>query len=42
MLAKTDNSAATGNAFTGFIVDADSVGITVGRKEVGRADPNKE
>ncbi|KAL1508827.1 hypothetical protein AB1Y20_004922 [Prymnesium parvum] len=34
VLAKTDPSASTGSAFTGFIVDADTPGITVGRKEV--------
>jgi len=34
VLAKTDASAKTGAAFTGFIVDADSAGIIVGRKEV--------
>jgi acyl-CoA dehydrogenase len=34
VLAKTDPSAKTGAAFTGFIVDADSPGIIVGRKEV--------
>ncbi|KAJ1736167.1 hypothetical protein LPJ61_000126 [Coemansia biformis] len=33
LLAKTDLSASAGKAFTGFIVDADSPGITVGRKE---------
>ncbi|PVU95536.1 hypothetical protein BB561_001758 [Smittium simulii] len=33
LLAKTDPKAKTGNAFTGFIVDGDSLGITVGRKE---------
>lgn len=34
VLAKTDMTASTGSAFTGFIVDADSQGITIGRKEV--------
>ena len=34
VLAKTDSSAKTGAAFTGFIVDGDSAGITVGRKEI--------
>jgi acyl-CoA dehydrogenase len=34
VMAKTDTEAGTGSAFTGFIVDADSEGITVGRKEV--------
>ncbi|KAJ3049038.1 hypothetical protein HK097_009964 [Rhizophlyctis rosea] len=34
VLAKTDDKASTGKAFTGFIVDADSPGITVGKKEV--------
>ncbi|KAJ2787542.1 hypothetical protein GGI15_000622 [Coemansia interrupta] len=33
LLAKTDPAANAGKAFTGFIVDADSPGITVGRKE---------
>ena len=33
VLAKTDPTASTGSAFTGFIVDADSAGITVGKKE---------
>ncbi|KAG0324662.1 hypothetical protein BGZ99_001599 [Dissophora globulifera] len=33
VLAKTDANARTGSAFTGFIVDADTPGITVGRKE---------
>ncbi|KAJ2306511.1 hypothetical protein IWW55_001423, partial [Coemansia sp. RSA 2706] len=33
LLAKTDPTANAGKAFTGFIVDADSPGITVGRKE---------
>ncbi|KAJ3303504.1 hypothetical protein HDV03_003781 [Kappamyces sp. JEL0829] len=34
VLAKTDESASAGRAFTGFIVDADSPGITVGKKEL--------
>ncbi|KAK9722505.1 hypothetical protein K7432_002609 [Basidiobolus ranarum] len=34
VLAKTDASARAGDAFTGFIVDADSPGISVGRKEI--------
>ncbi|KAG5457779.1 MAG: acyl-CoA dehydrogenase/oxidase [Olpidium bornovanus] len=34
LLAKTDLNANAGRAFTGFIVDADTPGITVGRKEV--------
>eukprot|EP01135_Chromosphaera_perkinsii_P011603 Nk52_evm42s2449 gene=Nk52_evmTU42s2449 len=33
VLARTDANAATGSAFTGFIVDADTPGITLGRKE---------
>ncbi|KAJ2865325.1 hypothetical protein GGI22_001524 [Coemansia erecta] len=33
LLAKTDPAANAGKAFTGFIVDANSPGITVGRKE---------
>ncbi|RKP35687.1 acyl-CoA dehydrogenase/oxidase [Dimargaris cristalligena] len=34
LLARTDAQASTGNAFTGFIIDADSPGISVGRKEI--------
>ncbi|OQR80700.1 medium-chain specific acyl-CoA dehydrogenase, mitochondrial precursor [Achlya hypogyna] len=34
VLAKTDPSASAGSAFTGFIVDGDSPGITRGRKEI--------
>lgn len=34
VLAKTDANASAGKAFTGFIVDADSPGISVGRKEI--------
>ena len=34
VLAKTDGGAKTGNAFTGFIVDGDTPGITVGKKEM--------
>jgi len=34
VLAKTDPNASTGKAFTGFIVDADTPGITVGPKEI--------
>ncbi|KAF1775258.1 Acyl-CoA dehydrogenase/oxidase, N-terminal [Phytophthora cactorum] len=34
VLAKTDSNANAGSAFTGFIVDADTPGITVGRKEI--------
>ena len=33
MLAKTDPDAKTGKAFSGFIVDRDSPGVSVGRKE---------
>ncbi len=33
VLAKTDPDAGAGSAFTGFIMDADSPGITVGKKE---------
>jgi acyl-CoA dehydrogenase len=33
-LAKTDPSKGAGSAFTGFIVDADTAGITVGPKEL--------
>ena len=34
MLAKTDPDAKTGQAFSGFIVDRDSPGVSVGRKEL--------
>ena len=34
VLAKTNPEESAGRAFTGFIVDADSPGITVGRKEI--------
>lgn len=34
VLAKTDAQAAAGKAFTGFIVDADTPGVTPGRKEI--------
>ncbi|KAJ2957658.1 hypothetical protein NQZ79_g6627 [Umbelopsis isabellina] len=34
VLARTDANASTGKAFTGFIVDADTPGIQVGRKEI--------
>lgn len=34
LLARTDSSASTGKAFTGFIVDADSKGISLGKKEI--------
>lgn len=34
VLAKTDPTAPAGKAFTSFIVDADTPGITVGRKEI--------
>ncbi|KAH9272969.1 hypothetical protein BASA83_004862 [Batrachochytrium salamandrivorans] len=34
VLAKTDEKASTGKAFTGFIVDGDTPGITVGKKEM--------
>lgn len=33
VLARTDKEAKAGQAFTGFIVDGDSPGITLGRKE---------
>lgn len=33
VMAKTDREARPGSAFTGFIVDADTPGITLGRKE---------
>ncbi|KAA0150210.1 hypothetical protein FNF27_06042 [Cafeteria roenbergensis] len=34
VLAKTDDTAAAGKAFTGFLVPRDTPGITVGRKEI--------
>ncbi|KAI8375358.1 acyl-CoA dehydrogenase/oxidase [Choanephora cucurbitarum] len=34
VLAKTDANANAGKAFTGFVVDADTPGITLGRKEI--------
>ncbi|ORE07592.1 acyl-CoA dehydrogenase NM domain-like protein [Rhizopus microsporus var. microsporus] len=34
VLARTNPDAPTGSAFTGFIVDADTPGITLGRKEI--------
>ena len=34
VLAKTDPTASAGKGFTGFIVDADTPGITPGRKEI--------
>ncbi|RHZ01231.1 hypothetical protein DYB37_004792 [Aphanomyces astaci] len=34
VLAKTDSGASAGSAFTGFIVDANTPGITKGRKEI--------
>ncbi|KAF0693309.1 Aste57867_15713 [Aphanomyces stellatus] len=34
VLAKTDAGASAGSAFTGFIVDANTPGITKGRKEI--------
>ncbi|KAI8907674.1 acyl-CoA dehydrogenase/oxidase [Powellomyces hirtus] len=34
VLAKTDDNASTGKAFTGFIVDGNTPGITVGKKEL--------
>ncbi|KAJ3197258.1 hypothetical protein HK101_005030 [Irineochytrium annulatum] len=34
VLAKTDPNANAGKAFTGFIVDGKSAGITVGKKEI--------
>ncbi|OQR80703.1 medium-chain specific acyl-CoA dehydrogenase, mitochondrial precursor [Achlya hypogyna] len=34
VMAKTDSGAKAGSAFTGFIVDANTPGITPGRKEV--------
>lgn len=33
-MAKTDTSASAGKAFTGFIVDANSPGISLGKKEI--------
>ncbi|RKP09735.1 acyl-CoA dehydrogenase/oxidase [Thamnocephalis sphaerospora] len=34
VLARTDANASAGKGFTGFIVDANTPGITVGRKEI--------
>ena len=34
MLAKTDATAPAGKAFTGFVVDAKTKGITPGKKEM--------
>lgn len=34
VLAKTDDTANAGRAFTGFIVDGNTPGITVGKKEM--------
>jgi acyl-CoA dehydrogenase len=34
VLAKTDATQSAGRAFSGFIVDANSPGITVGKKEL--------
>ena len=34
VLARTGDSGRTGSDFTGFIVDADTPGITRGRKEI--------
>jgi acyl-CoA dehydrogenase len=34
VLTKTDASAPAGKAFTAFIVDADTPGISVGKKEI--------
>ncbi len=34
VLAKTDKTAKAGQAFTGFIVDADTPGISLGKKEL--------
>eukprot|EP00316_Scyphosphaera_apsteinii_P008261 CAMPEP_0119301212 /NCGR_PEP_ID=MMETSP1333-20130426/3025_1 /TAXON_ID=418940 /ORGANISM="Scyphosphaera apsteinii, Strain RCC1455" /LENGTH=471 /DNA_ID=CAMNT_0007303225 /DNA_START=28 /DNA_END=1444 /DNA_ORIENTATION=+ len=34
VLAKTDSNAKAGSAFTAFIVDSDTPGITAGRKEI--------
>ncbi|KAI8841737.1 acyl-CoA dehydrogenase/oxidase [Chytridium lagenaria] len=34
VLAKTDPAANAGKAFTGFIVDGDSAGISIGKKEI--------
>ncbi|KAI8826828.1 acyl-CoA dehydrogenase/oxidase [Fimicolochytrium jonesii] len=34
VLARTDEKASTGKAFTGFIVDGNSPGITIGKKEI--------
>lgn len=34
VLAKTDPTAKAGSAFTGFIVERNTPGLTVGRKEI--------
>lgn len=34
VLARTDDSASAGRAFTGFVVDGNSPGITLGKKEL--------
>lgn len=34
VLAKTDKDASPGKAMTGFIVDGDSPGLSVGKKEI--------
>ena len=34
VLAKSDSKASAGKAFTAFVVDANSPGITIGRKEI--------
>ena len=34
VLAKTDASASAGKGFTGFIVDAGTPGLSIGRKEI--------
>lgn len=34
VLAKTDDTASAGKAFSGFIVEANTPGITVGKKEM--------
>jgi hypothetical protein len=34
VLAKTDEGASAGKAFTGFVVDANTPGINIGKKEI--------
>lgn len=40
VLARTDPDAPAGKAFTGFVVDADTPGITLGRKVNNTQSPH--